>query len=255
MYTQCPECRIYFRITPAQLEARHGLVRCGQCAAVFQASDRLLDKLPTSATPATGKTSPPPARPAKKTRRRASRPKADSDSVTPELVAPLLFPAPPRRARWRLAGWLATNLLLVTVTAAQIAYLYRLDLAEYPALRPMLAAACEWLECKIERTHNVNRIEFETSIAPHPKFTNALRLRADLVNRAERAQPFPILEITLTDSGGHTLARRQFDARQYLAEKTADRLMMPNVAAHALLDLTNPDNRAVGYEVRLLPGA
>jgi predicted Zn finger-like uncharacterized protein len=248
MYTQCPECQVYFRITPAQLEARQGLVRCGQCSAVFQANERLFDKLPE--TPAA---TPEPAVPMPKRRRKASaRKPADSEPLTPELVAPLLFPARPRYARLRLALWSLASLVLFALVSAQLAYLYRIELAEHPTFRPLIESYCEWLECEIEPAHHVNRIEFETSIAPHPKFANALRLRADLVNRAERTQPYPLMEVTLTDSEGRPLSRRRFEPRDYLGANTGD-TMIPNVAAHALLDVTNPDNRAVGYEIRLLP--
>jgi len=46
MYTQCPACHTYFRITPEQLQAAGGKVRCGECRNVFLAPDFLTDTLP-----------------------------------------------------------------------------------------------------------------------------------------------------------------------------------------------------------------
>ncbi|WP_127475533.1 DUF3426 domain-containing protein [Sulfurivermis fontis] len=46
MYTQCPTCHTYFRITPEQLQAAGGKVRCGECRGVFHAPDFLTDTLP-----------------------------------------------------------------------------------------------------------------------------------------------------------------------------------------------------------------
>ena len=43
MNTCCPNCQTIFRVTPEQLRARAGKVRCGNCRAVFNAIDRLLD--------------------------------------------------------------------------------------------------------------------------------------------------------------------------------------------------------------------
>ncbi|HNC52480.1 MAG TPA: DUF3426 domain-containing protein [Accumulibacter sp.] len=43
MNTCCPSCQTIFRITPEQLRVRAGKVRCGNCRAVFNAIDRLLD--------------------------------------------------------------------------------------------------------------------------------------------------------------------------------------------------------------------
>ena len=44
MKTCCPSCLTTFRVTPDQLKARAGNVRCGQCDTVFNALDSLLDE-------------------------------------------------------------------------------------------------------------------------------------------------------------------------------------------------------------------
>ena len=41
--TRCPFCETVFRLQPAQLAQRRGLVRCGQCQEVFDASSSLFD--------------------------------------------------------------------------------------------------------------------------------------------------------------------------------------------------------------------
>lgn len=43
MLTCCPNCKTSFRITPEQLKARKGKVRCGECQHVFNALDTLID--------------------------------------------------------------------------------------------------------------------------------------------------------------------------------------------------------------------
>ena len=44
MKSRCPNCQTVFRITPEQMKARAGKVRCGQCQAVFNALDSLLEE-------------------------------------------------------------------------------------------------------------------------------------------------------------------------------------------------------------------
>lgn len=41
--TRCPHCQTRFRVTPAQLELREGLVRCGACREIFSGLDHLLN--------------------------------------------------------------------------------------------------------------------------------------------------------------------------------------------------------------------
>lgn len=52
MLTRCPNCETTFRVTPEQLKARHGKVRCGECQEVFDALETLIEAAPTVAAPA-----------------------------------------------------------------------------------------------------------------------------------------------------------------------------------------------------------
>ncbi|WP_153110933.1 DUF3426 domain-containing protein [Propionivibrio limicola] len=64
MKTRCPECQTTFRVTPEQLKARAGKVRCGQCSHVFNALDYLLDEEPAARPVAPVATITQPAPPA-----------------------------------------------------------------------------------------------------------------------------------------------------------------------------------------------
>jgi len=44
MLTRCPSCATHFRVTPEQLKARGGRVRCGECQNVFNALDSLIEE-------------------------------------------------------------------------------------------------------------------------------------------------------------------------------------------------------------------
>ncbi len=46
MYTECPNCNTVFRISPTELKAADGKVRCGRCQTVFSALASLMDELP-----------------------------------------------------------------------------------------------------------------------------------------------------------------------------------------------------------------
>ncbi|MEK7840525.1 MAG: DUF3426 domain-containing protein, partial [Pseudomonadota bacterium] len=104
------------------------------------------------------------------------------------------------RLRRRARAWAALAILLVLVFANQIVYLNSIALARHAELAPWMEPYCAWLGCALKPPPDVARIELETSIAPHPRFANALRIRADLVNRADHRQPLPRMEVTLTDS-------------------------------------------------------
>src|SRR5690606_23642075 len=43
MLTRCPGCSTTFRVTPEQVKARQGKVRCGRCQHVFDAIEALVE--------------------------------------------------------------------------------------------------------------------------------------------------------------------------------------------------------------------
>jgi predicted Zn finger-like uncharacterized protein len=245
MQTRCPACHTLFRVTAAQLKARAGLVRCGQCTRVFNAEEHRVEQAaPTAASTEEKKK--------KRTRKpRAAEVVPEPPAATPELP-PLLAP---RRAREARAGlWLGAAIVAALALVVQFGYLHRQTLAQHDAFLSVWNTLCNPLGCALEAPHDLRQLELldQTRIAPHPRFDQALRIRAALVNRAPFAQPYPWMEVTLTDSSGTLLARRSFRPEQYLEPPLkVDPLMPPDVALSALLDVTNPDNRAVGYEIRL----
>ncbi|MGH8274805.1 MAG: MJ0042-type zinc finger domain-containing protein, partial [Gammaproteobacteria bacterium] len=46
MVTQCPVCRQWFHIAREQVEAAHGLARCGECDTAFNALATLRESPP-----------------------------------------------------------------------------------------------------------------------------------------------------------------------------------------------------------------
>jgi predicted Zn finger-like uncharacterized protein len=241
MHTRCPECHTTFKVTQAQLEAREGLVRCGRCACVFSATEHLV------AAPA----------PRKAASRRVARAALEAGPAAPtreRAATPAPARAAARRRIFATVLWSVGSALLVAFLAGQFVYFYSSLLARDPALRPAILEVCAWLGCEIGPAHDVRLIELaETTIAPHPRYLGALRIRAALVNRAPYPQPLPLMEVTLTDSQGKALARRHFKPADYLEPNQARmESMAPNVVVAALLDVTTPDEAAVGYEIQLV---
>ena len=266
MYTQCPACLTTFKVTPAQLAARGGVVRCGICSSVFHAEQRRLQVTPPPAPQAAAaepEDTPPPGagqrRRAAKERRATSRRRRDKIKSVPPLVDDADFPivteletrARPR-SRWRAVLWGLGNLVLLLLLSGQFVYFYRDELARIPSWRPLVAEFCGYARCELRPLQDVAAIELlQTTIAPHPQYANALRIRTTLVNRAAFPQDYPGMEVSLTDNGGRVITRRTFTPAQYLPAPAAG-AMSPNIVAATLLDVTNPDGKAVGYEIRLV---
>jgi predicted Zn finger-like uncharacterized protein len=250
MFARCPQCQAVFRVTPAQLQARGGMVRCGHCQTPFRAD------LNQVAEPAAPKIAPAPTAAPASARKKKRKRRPASASTPANAPLELALELPPARPRVPSAVWAVGVALALAVLAGQFIHLYRAEIARVPALTPAIEQFCALIGCELQPPRDVRRIELldRTRIAPHPTYQNVLRIRVVMVNRASFPQPFPLMEVSLTDSNGVLLARRQFTPHQYLAETpTKDDSMAPDIVVNALLDVTNPDGRASGYEIRLLP--
>ena len=146
-------------------------------------------------------------------------------------------------------------LLLLLITAQVLVFYGQVLVRRAPFLHSTVAVLCDVLPCQRLAPIDLRRLDLvETQVTPHPRYDRALRIRATIVNRAERAQPYPLLEVSLIDSQGHLVARRSYAPREYLrdSELIAEGLP-PQVAVSAQLDITSPGPQASGFEVLLLP--
>jgi predicted Zn finger-like uncharacterized protein len=243
--TRCPHCQTVFRIDDEQLQARGGVVRCGQCQQIFQATRHLID-VEAKDTTATGTDSPPTSKPKK------PRKKRRLISAHLPTIDELLGRTPQQRTR--TIFWIIGIMLVTSLFLAQIMYFYSDDLSQNRLLRPLIVATCKPFKCKTSLLQDVSNIELaDTQIRPHPKFKKALRINATLINRADFAQPYPLIEVTLTENSGRIIARKTFKPREYIRNLGKNNNKMPtNVSVRARLDVTSPGNRAQNYEIQLV---
>lgn len=279
MYCRCPECQTVFSITNTQLQGRNGLVRCGHCTTVFRGDQNLVDS-PDSNIPSIPREAPEPVTAKPETVPAADKQETDKladinlQPVTLTRTKPVKHIRPDqtrltkdeaREILKQLVGrkpgdktrpiyWQLGILLLAGSFLFQGFYYYRNTLAWHPKIGPYVHQACEQLGCEIASRRDVAQIELTgATVAPHPSYKNVLRVKATLINRARYVQPFPSMEVKLTNRRGEISSRRLFTAEQYLKDKSqlADGMSL-NTAISALLDVNNPDQKTEGYEIRLV---
>lgn len=277
MLTRCPHCQTCFRVTAEQLRMRQGSVRCGACRAVFDALGSLCDDAPRARVvevslpphaltspepPATPASVLPPAAPAETIPEAPPKapprplPEAPPEALHEAKAAPgteaAPFPeewtTPPPPRRW---PWVLGSLLLVLLGAAQLAYLFRVELAaRAPELRPALLAACEMVGCTLPHPRRPELTSIESSDLI-PFGAERLRLIATLKNRAPFAQEIPHLELTLTDTRDAVIVRRVLTPADWLPEGQ-DATAFPAHGEIAVdLPLAAPAVPAVGYRLYL----
>ena len=227
LVTRCPSCATTFRVLPAQLAARGGRVRCGQCSVVFDGVSNMLDDddiaaLPVAPSPQTSllesRTETEPGTPVESP---PAPPMIDAAEPAPETAPAFLAPVqtqPARRAAWAVFATLAACGL-----ALQAALAFRTEVAVLlPAARPQIEAACGLLGCDVRLPRRADLMSIESSdLQADKQRQGVIVLNALLRNRAPFAQEYPDLELTLTDQGDQPLVRRVLRPDDYLQGKRA----------------------------------
>jgi predicted Zn finger-like uncharacterized protein len=274
--TECPSCGTRFRVTPLQLQAQHGMVRCGRCAQVFDGF-KTLATLPEPAIPEAapaasvsepvGQSAPEPAvafEPVAKEPQTSPAPEPALEQpaaiVQPTVRSQEPAPAPlayevtaPRR---RKTGWAIGVALMLFGLAAQGAYFYRSDIAaSVPEARPHLNRMCEVLHCTVALPQRPRQISIEASDmqATDPANPGLIALTATLRSHATTSLGYPALDVVLTNTKEHTVARRIFMPADYLPAGTDPRNgIAPNAEVTVRLDLETADLGAAGFRLDLI---
>ena len=280
LITTCTHCLARFRVTPQQLNARQGRVRCGKCGEVFSGFEAL-ERVPDDDTgsrllaaremleskahaePAPSDELPeletvqPVAAPAGRPGAPAGPTRTEPDDAREELapgpdvtLAEPLELAAPREPVAR--AWSFGVLLLVLVLATEAAYAFRAPLAQrYPVLRPWLESLCVRVGCVVHWSRDERQLKLEESqLLEVPGRPDQISLAARIRNLAPVPQEYPDLELTLTDIGGQPAARRVLRPADYLGHAPPPGEVLAGGAEVAVqLRLETPGLKPTGYEL------
>ena len=290
----CPHCEVAFLLEAAHLNAREGLVRCGACGEVFNAKWHLTadteGQSPGHAAegqslkgqslkgraPPVGAGAAPDAAHAHAQQSSLRQPaKSDALPNSPKLPerpavsvradpqtsranginingAPHIAPraSPMSRLLWSVAA-----LGLLVLLGLQVKYIFTEKYAQHQEYGPFLTAGCELFNCALPARTDSSRLTLtHTRIDLHPFAPGAIRITVKLVNEAVFAQPYPDLQVTLTDWNGRVVGRRTFPPGRYFAEGQPETLGSGELGV-MLFDIARPHEKAVGFEVNIVAGS
>lgn len=252
--TRCPGCGTVFRITPEQLRARAGRVRCGHCQGIFDALENLRETAPPPAPPAAPEKTDTPA-PAAEPITARQEPAPPAAAPTPlDVLLESVAAEPPRSRRWQAILWALACLLALGLLLGQAVYFLRTELVLWqPQLRPLLAGMCERLGCDIPLPRRAELAGIEASdLSPDARGGRLLVLTATLKNRAPFPQDYPHLELTLTDVRDQPILRKILAPADYLPEGSDLRAGFPaNADLPVTLWLDPGETAATGYRLYL----
>lgn len=251
MFTRCPGCHTVHPLNASLLAQGEGKYRCGKCNKLNDALESLFDEWPDAGDrpashgdlPVLGITIDLEA--AKKAKLRTGNDGlfSDEDDTTENSAG--------SRGKMLRAVWIFAAIALLAVVVVNVGEYFQQPLLDSPVVRDALVKT-GLREPPVQAPfRNLEQIQLVSrDMRSHPTRADALRLSATIVNRAPRAQAFPELEVILLDSGGQALASRMFKPGEYLAEDAdIETGMTPEAYLPINLDLADPGNQAVGFEL------
>jgi predicted Zn finger-like uncharacterized protein len=151
----------------------------------------------------------------------------------------------------RAWAWGLGALLLAIALVAQLTHFYRQDLVRDPNIGPALREIYGRLDLPLASHWDLGAYELRqwgaTETTPAG---GSMTVRASIKNRATHAQPLPLLRLELEDRFGGTVARRDFEPREYLKDPAqASRLLAADAVTEAELELADTSPDAVGYRL------
>ncbi|MGB7933916.1 MAG: DUF3426 domain-containing protein [Gammaproteobacteria bacterium] len=266
MYTFCPTCSTVFAIKAEHLLAAAGRVRCGTCGQVFRAFDYVYEDLDTLQSALAGYHARQTVQHAKERQDGSGYAGGEvaTDDGQDDLDAVSLddLPMPAEFAdTWSEKSHFGRNLakgaligVLLLILGVQWLYFNRTSLAAQNDWRPGLELFCSFLRCELPLQVDLSRIELVSrDVRKHPRVAGALLINASLVNRADFRQPYPILEVTFSNSSGIPVAVRRFHPDEYLGNQADIKAGMPvDTQLHVMLEIEDPGEDAVSFEFEFL---
>lgn len=125
-----------------------------------------------------------------------------------------------------------------------------------PYLTPLLTMADKKLNelgMELPQRRNLSQLKLlSASTEPHPTRPTTILLKISLINRADIAQPLPWLEMSLTDSDGRLVARRNLAPTDYIYNNQTDSSIGANELKKITIELLSFPKAATGYGIKLL---
>ena len=270
MYTQCTNCQAIFSVSMREVTVSKGYLRCGECLKVFDSAESLsttmqdpyvdielqnkvkteklsdeslktisaLDDWQNSPVDELEQTVKPKKKPSKPSKPKKQQNKVSSTVSQKENSSFTTKGVEKKHVKEKksiVIKWPQVLVgLLSLLLIVQIAFSLSQFFSDSPKYEP-------------EKIQMLNH-----NVFAHPIDPGVLLISASIENIADFDQPFPILEVRLTNSKSELIALRRFTPDEYLDNYSENRLLTKNRATSIKLKIKDPGNQATRFQFNFL---
>lgn len=288
MKTRCPHCETLYDIDEATLASVNYTAVCCQCHQVFNAKNSIVSKEPLGSLPADyaqeqpsvpGDETPetkiehgiPPApepreddwafvqqKGIKGGHKLAPSPTTDIPEDFTSLAAaelPAHHFGKPRQPRSKPGPMVTAGVLTLALLAtAQLAWINKKELLEYPKARQLMQIVCDLAACELEQQKAIDKfVILHRNLQPSISHPHAFSFTLSFANDADFSQPLPMLQLSLLDHMDLLLAQRRFSPDEYLYPAAGnDRSIKPQEIINVELLLQDQALKVSSFKLEIL---
>lgn len=250
MYTRCQGCHTVHPVNAALLSRARGQYRCGRCKKLANALDCLFDEWPNAGEQAAKHGEPPTLGGV------VALEQPGEGEISPQeaalLTDPVELPEPPgSKGPWLRVVWITLGLILVLGSIFSTGvYFGKFDMSSETLDQTLVYLGVRDTppQQPFRDTSSIELVNRE--MLSHPLRPRVLLLNATIVNRAQQAQAYPEIQVRLFDINNEVISERRFRPTDYLTSTGTMRSgMTPGAFLHFSLEMLDPGERAVGFEL------
>lgn len=140
--------------------------------------------------------------------------------------------------------------VVLVIAGSLYGYRERDALLNNEVLRPLLSKACGFLSCQLPDQIDINSLRaVDRSVVMHPTVAKALIIKFGIINLASFSQPYPVLEIRLTDRAGRLVVVNRFLPSEYSRGWQQGDVLDSGKRLDIGLAVEDPGNTAMSFEL------
>ena len=132
----------------------------------------------------------------------------------------------------------------------QVSYFQGHAIVQYPLFRHRLEKICGYLHCRLPSYKNLSELATQGALTALPD--GRYLFKALVNNRAQFAQAYPNITLTLLDYQGNPFSQRIFRPEEYLPTTSGTAMIEPNTSTVIELKITDIEQNVGGYTFALI---
>ena len=235
MFTQCENCKAIFRVNLREITVTKGKLRCGECYSVFDATQMLSNTMPTPFQEVVDLETTISFTVIPKTQKRTDADQAahtisirQSDNKSNKNLP---YKKDTAKTTPVFNKWLLIAVIFLAVLLPlQIYFNMKFKASEEPLHEP----------------EKIQMLSY--NVFAHPNESGVLLISATMENIAKFKQPYPVIELRLSDSQSEVIALRRFRPNEYLQNQKKGLMLAKNQQSKIKLKINDPGSKATRFQ-------